>query len=151
MATELILTQTDIAQVNPTLLLEELETALGFELKLVTKKEADLLLEAIISKKDNTEITPLEEATIFSIVGSHNHENPDSREAQIIQDNLNKDNALLKWSASQLSNKTPDEIFTLIENNIDSWSNLADAQTDLKKWLPVMATIISAIKERLED
>jgi len=48
-----------------------------------------------------------------------------------------------RFLLSQLANKTPQEIYTLMQNRMDSWTSLADARADLREWLPLMAAIIA--------
>jgi len=48
-----------------------------------------------------------------------------------------------RFNLSQLANKTPQEIYTLMQSAMDSWSTLADARSDLRIWLPLMAAIIA--------
>jgi len=48
-----------------------------------------------------------------------------------------------RFLLSQLANKTPQEIYTLMQNRMDSWASLADARADLREWLPLMAAIIA--------
>jgi len=49
----------------------------------------------------------------------------------------------IRFLASQLAGKTPQEIYTLMQNRMDSWTSLADARSDLREWLPLMAAIIA--------
>lgn len=44
---------------------------------------------------------------------------------------------------SPLANRTPQEIYTLMQGQIDGWATLADAKTDLRDWLPLMAAAIA--------
>lgn len=48
-----------------------------------------------------------------------------------------------RFLLSQLANKTPQEIYTAMQNNIDGWATLADARADLREWLPLMAALIA--------
>lgn len=48
-----------------------------------------------------------------------------------------------RFLASALANKSPDEIYTLMQGQIDGWASLAEAKTDLRAWLPLMAAAIA--------
>ena len=48
-----------------------------------------------------------------------------------------------RFLASALANKSPDEIYTLMQGQVDGWSSLAEAQSDLRAWLPLMAAAIA--------
>jgi hypothetical protein len=49
------------------------------------------------------------------------------------------------FNLHSLKGKTPAEIFTMMQNAMDSWTSLADARSDLREWLPLMAAAISWI------
>lgn len=55
----------------------------------------------------------------------------------------NREDARARFLASQLADKTPEEIFTLMQARMDSWSSLADARADLREWIPLLAAIIA--------
>mgnify|MGYP001127554430 CR=1 FL=1 len=42
-----------------------------------------------------------------------------------------------------LKDKTPTEIFTVMQMRMDTWASLADARRDLREWLPLMAALIA--------
>jgi len=48
-----------------------------------------------------------------------------------------------RFLLSQLSNKTPQEIYILMQGRMDNWTTLANAKADLREWLPLMAAIIA--------
>jgi len=48
-----------------------------------------------------------------------------------------------RLNLSELADKTPTEIYTLMQGRMDSWTTLADARADLREWLPLMAAIIA--------
>jgi len=47
------------------------------------------------------------------------------------------------FDASVLKNKTPQQIFDSVQTSIDGWAQLADAQADLRDWLPLAFAIIA--------
>ena len=51
----------------------------------------------------------------------------------------NKLDAETRFLLSQLANKTPQQIFTAMQEKMDAWGSLSDAKADLKEWLPLMA------------
>lgn len=59
------------------------------------------------------------------------------------QKQVYRDNTKARFLLSQLANKTPEEIYTQMQNKIDSWSNLSQAKTDLREWLPLLAAVIA--------
>ena len=48
-----------------------------------------------------------------------------------------------RFLLSQLANKTPQEIHTLMQARMDAWTSLGDARDDLREWLPLLAAIIA--------
>jgi len=56
---------------------------------------------------------------------------------------LNGDDARVRFLLSQLADKTPEEIYTLMQNRMDGWQNLGQAKADLWEWLPLMAAVIA--------
>jgi len=44
----------------------------------------------------------------------------------------------LQWAAHALKGKTPAEIYTLAQDEINSWTTLAQAKAGLATWLPFM-------------
>jgi hypothetical protein len=57
------------------------------------------------------------------------------------------------WQSSPLHNKTPQQIFTAMQNQIDGWTSLAQAKADLRVWLPqIVASLAwSVFKEQHRD
>jgi len=55
----------------------------------------------------------------------------------------NRDSAISRFNLSQIANKTPSEIYTIMQTAMDNWTSLADARADLREWLPLMAAIIA--------
>ncbi len=47
-----------------------------------------------------------------------------------------------RFAASLLHDKTPAQIFSALETQIDGWVSLADAKRDLKQWLPLLAAAV---------
>jgi len=47
--------------------------------------------------------------------------------------------ALDRWALGALKDKTPAQIYSLVQGRIDGWASLADARTDLREWLPLLA------------
>ena len=57
--------------------------------------------------------------------------------------NLNKKEAEARFLLSQLADKTPEEIYVLMQDRMDGWQNLSQAKSDLREWLPLMAAVIA--------
>jgi len=52
--------------------------------------------------------------------------------------------AIVKWQElTLLQNKSPDEIETIIGDQIDSWILISDIKRDLKSWLPALMASVS--------
>jgi hypothetical protein len=71
-------------------------------------------------------------------------------ETQLTQDQqneidlvANEDDVNTRFDASVLKNKNPAQIYTAMQGQIDGWVSLADAQADLREWLPFMAALIA--------
>jgi len=41
-----------------------------------------------------------------------------------------------------LRDKTPAQIYTQLQNQIDAWADLADAKSDFREWLPLLAAAV---------
>ena len=82
------------------------------------------------------ELTAGEQTTADAVVAAHD---PDGD----LPWNLNKKEAEARFLLSQLADKTPEEIYTLMQSRMDGWQNLAQAKTDLREWLPLMAAVIA--------
>ena len=52
-----------------------------------------------------------------------------------------------RWAAqaclaqSALADKTPAEIYALMQARMDKWTTLAEARADLREWLPLLAAL----------
>ena len=56
-----------------------------------------------------------------------------------------------RFLASQLARRTPAQIYTLMQNRIDSWTSLAQAKADLREWLPLLAAEIAVKLQEREE
>lgn len=54
-------------------------------------------------------------------------------------------------AASILMTRTPLEVYTLAQNQIDGWTSLADAKADLYAWLPVIGAAIAYLWQSQEN
>ena len=59
------------------------------------------------------------------------------------QKQVHRDDARARFLLSQLANKTPQEIYTQMQGEIDSWKTIANAKADLREWLPLMVAVIA--------
>lgn len=82
------------------------------------------------------ELTSEEQTTADNIVLAHDP----NRDLPWIE---NKKEAKARFLISQLADKTPQEIYTLMQNRMDNWTTLADARSDLREWLPLMAALMA--------
>lgn len=65
---------------------------------------------------------------------------------------LNTDfqNVVQRYVNGNLANKTPDEIYTLVQGMVDGWASLADAKTGLREILPFLAAGLQVyLREKL--
>ena len=82
------------------------------------------------------ELTAQEQITADAVVAAHD---PDGD----LPKNLNKKETEARFLLSQLADKTPEEIYTLMQGIIDGWGNLGQAKADLREWLPLLAAVIA--------
>lgn len=52
------------------------------------------------------------------------------------------DDVLARLSNSPLADKTPAEIYSIMQGQIDGWGSLAAAKADLRVWLPLIIAVI---------
>ena len=96
------------------------------------------------SKPDGTEVylfvpDAADEGEIQVVIDAHD---PEALSAGEIKQSY-RDDARARFLLSQLADKTPEEIYTLMQNRMDSWTTLADARGDLREWLPLLAAVIA--------
>jgi len=96
------------------------------------------------SKPDGTEVylfvpDAADEGEIQVVIDAHD---PEALSASEIKQ-ANRDDARARFLLSQLADKTPEEIYTLMQDRMDGWQNLSQAKSDLREWLPLMAAVIA--------
>ena len=96
------------------------------------------------SRPDGTEVylfvpDAADEGEIQAVIDAHD---PEALSAGEIKQSY-RDDTRARFLLSQLADKTPEEIYTLMQNRMDSWSNLGQAKADLREWLPLMAAVIA--------
>lgn len=52
------------------------------------------------------------------------------------------DDVRQRLTNSPLADKTPAEIYTIMQGQIDGWSSLANAKADLRVWLPLIVAAL---------
>lgn len=60
----------------------------------------------------------------------------------------NLSDVLTRLNASGLADKTPAEIYTAMQNQIDGWGSLAAAKANMREWFPLMAAAIMWLVRR---
>jgi hypothetical protein len=77
--------------------------------------------------------------TARQIILNHdfNARTADQQEAAAIA--VDGEDVIARYLASPMAAKTPAQIYTLVQGEIDAWATLADAKADLRVWLPLMA------------
>ena len=78
--------------------------------------------------------TGTDEADAQAIIDAHDPTDYDA---------INREDAKARFLLSQLANKTPEEIYTLMQGRMDSWTTLGDARDDLREWLPLIAAVMA--------
>ena len=96
------------------------------------------------SKPDGTEVylfvpDAADEGEIQVVIDAHD---PEALSAGEIKQ-AHRDDARARFLLSQLADKTPEEIYVLMQDKIDNWSNLPQAKSDLREWLPLIAAVIA--------
>ena len=96
------------------------------------------------SKPDGTEVylfvpDAADEGEIQAVIDAHD---PEALSAGEIKQ-AHRDDARARFLLSQLADKTPEEIYPLMQNRMDGGSNLGQAKSDLREWLPLMAAVIA--------
>ena len=96
------------------------------------------------SKPDGTEVylfvpDAADEGEIQAVIDAHD---PEALSAGEIKQAY-RDDARARFLLSQLADKAPEEIYTLMQNRMDSWSNLGQAKGDLREWLPLIVAVIA--------
>lgn len=87
--------------------------------------------------------TPDNENTASSIITAHDHTLLSTQQQLDVDININSNDVDTRFDASVIKNKTPAQIYTALENQIDAWTTLADAQADLRDWLPLLGAIVA--------
>ena len=96
------------------------------------------------SKPDGTEVylfvpDDANEGEIQAVIDAHN---PNALSVGEIKQ-AHREDARARFLLSQLGDKTPEEIYVLMQDKIDNWSNLPQAKSDLREWLPLIAAVIA--------
>ena len=96
------------------------------------------------SKPDGTEVylfvpDAADEGEIQVVIDAHD---PEALSAGEIKQ-AHRDDARARFLLSQLVDKTPEEIYVLMQDRMDGWQNLGQAKSDLREWLPLMAAVIA--------
>ncbi len=74
--------------------------------------------------------------------------------AQELADAANLADVRARWvSFAALHNKTPAQIYTLMQGAIDGWTSLAQAKADLRIWLPALVAALgwTVMREQQRD
>lgn len=58
------------------------------------------------------------------------------------------DDILQRLADSPLADKTPAEIFTIMQGQVDGWGSLAAAKADMRVWFPLMTAAIFWLARR---
>ena len=85
-----------------------------------------------------------------AIVAAHDPDALTAVEIERARAIANQSDVRDRWNLAALKDKTPAELYTLMQGRMDAWSNLAAAKADLREWLPLMAAAIAwmVIEER---
>ncbi len=87
-------------------------------------------------------ISSAEEALIATVVVSHEPlgltQSQQDEEDRVI----NTVDIRGRLDASGLRDKTPQQIYTQLQNQIDAWTTIGDEKADLREWLPLLAAAV---------
>ena len=81
--------------------------------------------------------------TAIIIAEAHNPADLSTGEQAVQTVATHKADVKARYLVHALKNKTPTQIYTYIEGQIDGWNSLADAKTDLHAWLPLIGAAIA--------
>ena len=84
-----------------------------------------------------------DESNARSIVSAHDSTLLSTDQQLQLDLDVNGSDVDSRFDLSVIKNKTPDQIFTFLEGQIDGWTTLADAQVDLREWLPLLASAVA--------
>ena len=125
-------------QTNPELLKEQINAALGYA-ALFDAKNNGRTGEYYVYFPD---ITEGERDLIIPVIDAHDYTqqsqgqiDDEARRAAIAD-------ALDRLNLNALRGKTPAQIYAAIQGQIDGWTSLADAQDDLREWIPLIASAV---------
>lgn len=127
--------QCPIGPINQPVLVTALTTALGTTFLRIDTGIPDHVLVRLIDTA-----TIGDQNTAIAVCAAHTgHPDP-----AIAQDAANLTDVNGRWLVSQFHGKTPAQIFTQIQSDVDGWTTLAQAKASLRVLLPTLAAAIAA-------
>lgn len=126
----------------------EIRVFAGNALQLVTFEPA--ANNRVTITLDVESITGDEERMIRNAVNVHLSRLAQVEAARLVQLDAEVSDVNARFVLSALNNRTPEQIYTLMQNRIDGWGNLAQAKADLREWLPLMAALIAVKLQKRE-
>jgi hypothetical protein len=81
-------------------------------------------------------LTAAEQATADQVVADHDP----NKELPWIE---NQKDVRARFLNSAIAKKTPQEIYAMMQNKIDSWTLLSQVKADLREWLPLTIAVIA--------
>lgn len=96
-------------------------------------------LEVVLS----TSLTPEQDTAIRNAINAHNADT--LTVGQVAEDTrkVARNDARQRFLQHAIAGKTPEQIYTLIQGEIDGWASLTDAKNDLRAWLPLLASAVA--------
>ncbi len=72
-------------------------------------------------------------------------ETPEEQSARLAEEAtaMQQANVMIRWAASALKGKTPQEIFTLVQGQIDGITSLAEAKAFLRQTVPLLTAAMA--------
>lgn len=101
---------------------------------IISVRDTDGTLQGVEVEFDLS-ATPSQKTTAASIVASFVDPS--------IVDATNLSDIQTRWKASALHGQSPQQIFTTLQGQIDGWSTLAQAKSDLRVWLPLLTAALA--------
>ena len=125
----------------------ELVAEIASDLILVTYEPASL---TVTIRLNRNEMDGDYERNLRRIVTEHNGVLALLKEAADVALQAEVSDVNARFALSVLSNKTPQQIYTAVQNQVDSWGTLAQARAGLRELLPLLAAIL-AVKVQKRD
>lgn len=137
-----------VSPINQERLTEELSNALGPVFVRLENGGPDTIGVVLTDDATTSQIETAE-----SSCANHDGTQPSLAQQKTTSDAVSEGNIRNQWQSSALHNKTPQQIFTTMQNQIDGWTSLTQAKADLRVLLPLLFAAIgwTVFREQQRD